>query len=173
MKEFLTVWIPGIAIALAICLVVCFAVFVFLNENKKRRFSKNGLVKDVVERMAASMLVKIQNAEAPDSEQDKVSLEIVRVFEDSFMMDFESIYFRHRHLQDLRSDLDKRLMAAAIVCTLKEELRKRLPEVDPVNGKPYKLTIEHKWEEFDRVRCAVVCACYIVPNENYVEIKNW
>ncbi|MBR3894717.1 MAG: hypothetical protein IKJ35_06165 [Clostridia bacterium] len=173
MKEFLENWFPYIVIALAVCLVIVFILVLIFNRKRKKRFAQNALVKDVAEKMAASMLVKIQNAEASDCEADKVSMEIVRVFEDSFMMDFESIYFRHRHLQDLHSDVEKRLVAAAIAGVLEEQLIAKLPKTDPINGKPYKLTVEHKWEEFDRVRCAVVYACYVVPNENYIEIKSW
>ncbi len=173
MREILAKWLPVVIVALVVCFLIIFFGKLIADQKKKNRFSKNRLVKRLVDKLTASMLVKIQNAEAPTCEQDKISMEIVRVFKDSFLMTSESIYFRHENLKDLESERERILMAAAIAQQLKQRLSAQLPKVDPINGKPYKLVVAHKWAEIDKVRCATVFVYYIVPNENYVEIQNW
>lgn len=173
MKEFLAKWIPVAAIVLAVCVLLFVLVRLILAQRKKKRFSENALVKSMANEMTESILAKIRSAAAPDCEEYKVSVELLRVFRESFMRVSDSIYFRHEHLRNLETESDRYLMAIAIAQNVKKLLRAKLPSVDPVNGKPYKLTVEHKWDDMDGVRCALVCIYYVVPNENYIAIKKW
>ena len=165
--------IIGILAVILFLFLIFLIVSIIADVNKKKRFSNNTLIKNLTEELMQSMLTKIRQAKASDHEAYKVSLEVIRVSDDSIMSYSGSIFFRHEHLRLLITPRERKLMAQAIAEGLKNKLRSQLPPCDPTNGLPYKLNIEYKREMNGKNYCTAACVYYTVANEDYIETKKW